>query len=150
MNETEASIKRKRTHSNPLWNRPKPGNTSIVHGDQWRIQDFPEEGALTPKGGHQPIIWPIFPENFMKMKRFWARGGRTSLAPPLDLPLVMPQYPLKNYRSSGKPMQLKWREKGKKKQQQKNHKRPTHQITQQSNHSTLPCTYSLQPKFYCD
>ena len=23
---------------------------------QWRIQDFPEEGALAPKGGRQPII----------------------------------------------------------------------------------------------
>ena len=43
---------------------------------QWRIQYFPVEGALTPKGGHQPIIWPIFPENYMKMKKFWARGGR--------------------------------------------------------------------------
>ena len=51
---------------------------------QWRIQDFPEEGALTPKGGHQSIIWPIFPENCMKMKKFWARGGgRASLALPL-------------------------------------------------------------------
>ena len=44
-------------------------------GLQWRIQDFPEEGALTPKGGRQPIIWPIFPENCMKIKKFWARGG---------------------------------------------------------------------------
>ena len=43
---------------------------------QWRIQDFPEEGAPTPGGGHHPIIWPIFPENCMKMKKFWARGGR--------------------------------------------------------------------------
>ena len=50
---------------------------------QWRIQDFPEEGALTPKGGRQPIIWSIFPENCMKMKKFWARGGaRVPRAPP--------------------------------------------------------------------
>ena len=55
---------------------------------QWRIQDFQEEGALTPKGGRQPISWPIFSENCMKMKKFWARrGGRASLAPPLDPPL---------------------------------------------------------------
>ena len=56
---------------------------------QWWIQDFPEEGALTPKGrGCQPIIWPIFPENCMKMKKFWARvGARVPRAPPLDPPL---------------------------------------------------------------
>ena len=35
---------------------------------QWRIQDFPE-------GGRQPIICPIFPENCMKIKKFWAQGG---------------------------------------------------------------------------
>ena len=55
---------------------------------QWRIQDFPEEGALIPEGGRQPIIWSIFPENCMKMKKFWA-GGRASLTPPLDPPLIM-------------------------------------------------------------
>ena len=55
---------------------------------QWRIQDFPEEGALTPKGEHQPIIWPIFPKNCMKMKKFWTRGGREGCAPPLDPPLM--------------------------------------------------------------
>ena len=32
----------------------------------WRIQDFPE--------GCQPIIWPIFPKNCMKIKKFWSRG----------------------------------------------------------------------------
>ena len=53
-----------------------------VHQNQWRIQDFPEEGVLTPKGGRQPIIWPIFPENCMKMKKFWARGARVPRAPP--------------------------------------------------------------------
>ena len=59
--------------------------------NQWRIQDFPEEGGANPKGrgGRQPIIWPIFPKNCMKMKKFWARGGGASLAPPLDPPLRM-------------------------------------------------------------
>ena len=38
-------------------------------------------------GGRQPIIWPIFPENCMKMKKFLGqRGGRTSLRP-LDPPM---------------------------------------------------------------
>ena len=61
------------------------------HCHQWRIQDFPEEGAPTP-GGRQPMILSIFAENCMKMKKFWpgGGGGRTSPAPPLDPPMVMP------------------------------------------------------------
>ena len=42
---------------------------------------FPRGGGANPRGGRQPIIWPIFPKNCMKMKKFWARGG------PLDPPL---------------------------------------------------------------
>ena len=53
----------------------------LAVSNHWGIQDFPEEGALTPKGGRQPIIWQIFPENCMKMKKFWAIGG--ALDPPL-------------------------------------------------------------------
>ena len=49
---------------------------------QWQIQDFAEEGALTPEGGRQPIIWSIFPENCMKMKKFWAGGASVPRAPP--------------------------------------------------------------------
>ena len=49
---------------------------------------FPRGGGANPKGGgRQPIIWPIFSENCMKMKKFWAGGG-ASLAPPLDPPLL--------------------------------------------------------------
>ena len=46
--------------------------------NQWWIQDFPEEGALT-QSGREPIIWPIFPENCMKMKKFWTGGGARSM-----------------------------------------------------------------------
>ena len=35
----------------------------------------PGGGRQLPGGGRQPIIWPIFPENCMKIKKFWARGG---------------------------------------------------------------------------
>ena len=45
---------------------------------QWRIQDFPQGGAQTPKIA---IIFQIFAENCMKMKEFGPRGA--SLAPPL-------------------------------------------------------------------
>ena len=47
---------------------------------QWRIQDFPQWGAPTPKIA---IIFHIFAENCMKMKEFGPQGGRVSLVPPL-------------------------------------------------------------------
>ena len=48
---------------------------------QWRIQDFPQGGAPTPKSA---IIFQFFAENCMKMKEFGPPGGgRASLAPPL-------------------------------------------------------------------
>ena len=57
---------------------------------QWRIQDFPQGGAPTPK---IPIILHIFAENCMKMKEFGPPGGGgTSLAPPLDPPMNMSKY----------------------------------------------------------
>ena len=39
---------------------------------QWRIQDFSEEGAPTPKSA---IILPFFAKNCMKMKEFGPPGG---------------------------------------------------------------------------
>ena len=61
-------------------------NLSVMF--QWRIQDFPEEGALTQRGGgRKPIIWPTFPKNCMKMKKFSAGGGARPSRPPLDPPL---------------------------------------------------------------
>ena len=53
--------------------------------NQWRIQDFPQGGAPTPKIA---IIFQIFDENCMKMKEFGPPGGRASLAPPLDPPML--------------------------------------------------------------
>ena len=40
--------------------------------NQWRIQDFPQGGAPTPKIA---IIFQIFAENCMKMKEFGPPGG---------------------------------------------------------------------------
>ena len=48
---------------------------------------FPRGGCANPKGGRQPTIGLIFPENCMKMKKFWPRGARVPGAPPLDPPL---------------------------------------------------------------
>ena len=45
------------------------------HFSQWRIQDFPEEGAPTLQGGRQYTILPNFPKNCMKLKEFGPRGG---------------------------------------------------------------------------
>ena len=42
---------------------------------QWRIQDFPEEGAPTPRGGRQHTILPNFPKYCMKLKEFGPPGG---------------------------------------------------------------------------
>ena len=53
---------------------------------QWRIQDFPQGGAPTPKIA---IIFQIFAENCMKMKEFGPPGGaRVPGAPPLDPPMM--------------------------------------------------------------
>ena len=43
---------------------------------QWRIQDFPEEGAPTLQGGRQHTILPNFPKNCMKLKEFGPGGAR--------------------------------------------------------------------------
>ena len=55
---------------------------------QWRMQDFPQGGAPTPKIA---IIFQIFAKNCMKMKEFGppGGGGRASLAPPLDPPMIL-------------------------------------------------------------
>ena len=49
---------------------------------QWRIQDFPEEGAPTPQGGRQHTNLSNFPKNCMKLKEFGPPGGaRVPCAP---------------------------------------------------------------------
>ena len=45
--------------------------------NQWRIQDFPEEGTPTP----QHTILLNFPKNCMKLKEFGTRRGAASLTP---------------------------------------------------------------------
>ena len=56
---------------------------------QWRIQDFPEEGAPTPNMG-APTYYLV--KNFLKTAWKWKNldpegRGRASLAPPLDPPM---------------------------------------------------------------
>ena len=47
-------------------------------------------GANTPAGGGQHTILPNFPKNCMKLKEnLDPPGGGTSLAPPLDPPLMI-------------------------------------------------------------
>ena len=54
---------------------------------QWRIQDFPQGGAPTPKIA---IIFQIFAKNCMKMKEFGPPGGGARpWRPPLDPPMVI-------------------------------------------------------------
>ena len=61
-------------------------NLIIPLGMQWRIQDFPQGGAPTPKSA---IIFQFFAENCMKMKEFGPPGGGARpWRPPLDPPMV--------------------------------------------------------------
>ena len=47
--------------------------------NQWRIQDFPEDGVLAPKeGGANLLFGQFFPESCMKIKTFWTRGYVTA------------------------------------------------------------------------
>ena len=55
-----------------------PLRSSCYDLQQWRIQDFPQGRAPTPKIA---IIFQIFAENCMKMKEFGPPGGRASLTP---------------------------------------------------------------------
>ena len=68
----------------PLW------RANANSHSQWRIQDFPQGGAPTPKSA---IIFQIFAENCMKMKEFGPPGGgggaRVPGAPPLDSPMTL-------------------------------------------------------------
>ena len=59
---------------------------------QWRIQDFPQGGAPTPKIA---IIFQIFAENCMKMKEFETQGGARPWRPPLDPPMITFYFELK-------------------------------------------------------
>ena len=43
---------------------------------QWRIQDFPEEGAPTPRGGAPTYDFAKFSQKLHEIERIWApRGG---------------------------------------------------------------------------
>ena len=62
-----------------MW-RETHATCTILYSVQWRIQDFPQGGAPTPKIA---IIFHFFAENCMKMKEFGLPGGaRVPGAPP--------------------------------------------------------------------
>ena len=47
------------------------------------------QGGANPGRGRQPIIWPIFPENYMEMKKFWTGGEGRVPRVPIDPPLLV-------------------------------------------------------------
>ena len=62
---------------------------SKSYRQQWRIQDFPDGGAPTPRWGHQPTILPNFYRKLHENERIWTpRGGAHPWCPPLDPPMV--------------------------------------------------------------
>ena len=71
-----------RVHSQITW-----GVADVIFGS-CSVADpgFSPGGAPTPKGA---IIFQIFVKNSMKMKEFGPPGGRVSLAPPLDPPMLL-------------------------------------------------------------
>ena len=53
---------------------------------QWRIQDFPQGGAPTPKSA---IIFQFYPRKLHENERIWTPGGGARpWRPPLDPPVV--------------------------------------------------------------
>ena len=48
---------------------------------QWRIQDFPEEGRQLP-GGAPTYNFAKFSQKLHEIERIWALGGVASLAAP--------------------------------------------------------------------
>ena len=58
-----------------------------IINNQWRIQDFPEGGAWTLQGGREHAK---FSRKLHEIERIWTpRGGRASLTPPLDPPMII-------------------------------------------------------------
>ena len=73
--------------STQAWPRVSLVGRVLVNHRQWSIQDFPDGwGGRQARRGRQPIIWPIFPANCMKMKNFGPEGARLSW--PLDPPIT--------------------------------------------------------------
>ena len=81
---------------NLLWNRDPDGTEKLLEYAavsvkfyvpfQWRIQDFPEEGALTPKGGGAPTYYLAnFCQKMHENEEILGQrgGGRGTRAPPL-------------------------------------------------------------------
>ena len=73
------------------WISLRVNQALILFTDEQRCHQWPiQRGCDNPRGGRQHTIWPIFPENCMKIKKKLAqRRGRESLAPPLDPPLII-------------------------------------------------------------
>ena len=65
---------------------------------QWQIQDFPEEGALTPKGGAPTYYLANFSQKLHKNEEILGqRGGTRPSHPPLDPPLILSDSLMSNY-----------------------------------------------------
>ena len=65
----------------PLWTAPPPDSTTPFRG---RSRIPRRRGRQPSRRGCQHTIFPNFPKNCMKMRKFWAVGARAPGAPPLD------------------------------------------------------------------
>ena len=59
--------------------------TKLQKGNQWRIQDFPKEGAPTPRGGAPTYEFAKFSQKLHEIERIWTPrgGGARPSRPPL-------------------------------------------------------------------
>ena len=76
-----------KTHGTPGCSKRGDLYKPNLRYQQWRIQDFPEEGAPASQGVSTYDFAKIS-QKLHKIERIWARGGRVSLAPPLDSPIT--------------------------------------------------------------
>ena len=59
----------------------------IMSNEQWRIQDFPKEGAPTPRGA-PTYDFAQFSQKLHEIERIWTPGGACVPYAPLDPPLI--------------------------------------------------------------
>ena len=60
----------------------------IIVMQQWRIQDFPEEGAPTPQGGTPTYDFAKISPKLHKIERIWGPGGGVVPCTPLRCAIV--------------------------------------------------------------
>ena len=67
-------------YTGPQFSTPPKHPDWSMYSQQWRIQDFPEAGAPTPRGG-PTYDFAKFTQKLHEIERIWAPGGVLPRAP---------------------------------------------------------------------